>query len=508
MKKPEESKNSFNRNTLIIKSLKKNWRIFLILLIYLISVSILICKHEPWFDEAQTWLLARDANLTDLFFKYLHYEGFPGLFYLILMIPAKLKLPYLALNITSAIIAVAGVFVFLRNAPFPNIIKILFPFSYFIFFQYAVVARNYVLLPILLFLIAKIYRDKTNKIYLFAVLLCLLANTSVHGFLITISLLLLHLVDLFKDWSKLNKSLKSKQFRAFLIIVIILGLTAVQILPIPNDKVPQRENNFSFLNFIKVSFSVLNDFMTENFLLSFVLLFLILLWFKLRGVLLLYLFPNLVLLSLFSVKVYKGWHQGIPFLLLIFVMWISLEGRMINNSKRSRIVRNLALFSTAVVLVVHVYWSLIVSINDFNSPYSASLEVANYIKSHQLEKRKIYVSSFHSISILPYFEDNIFDNHNNGKRPSFFWWSARNNNLIHKKIDGISEKIPINVHSLIENQPDLIIIGIKFPWQENIPRLSGYQFAARFEGNLYWKDRIYEKDSFVLFLRKGISVAK
>jgi hypothetical protein len=248
--------------------------------------------------------------------------------------------------------------------------------------------------------------------------------------------------------------------------------------------------------------------MTENFLLSFVLLFLILLWFKLRGVLLLYLFPNLVLLSLFSVKVYKGWHQGIPFLLLIFVMWISLEGRMINNSKRSRIVRNLALFSTAVVLVIHVYWSLIVSINDFNNPYSASLEVANYIKSHQLEKRKIYVSSFHSISILPYFEDNIFDNHNNGKRPSYFWWSARNNNLIQKKIDGISEEIPINVHSLIENQPDLIIIGIKFPWQENIPRLSGYKFAARFEGNLYWKDRIYEKDSFVLFLRKGISVAK
>lgn len=31
--------------------------------------------HEPWADEAQSWLIARDSSLSDLFLKRLHYEG-------------------------------------------------------------------------------------------------------------------------------------------------------------------------------------------------------------------------------------------------------------------------------------------------------------------------------------------------------------------------------------------------------------------------------------------------
>jgi uncharacterized membrane protein len=189
-------------------------------------------------------------------------------------------------------------------------------------------------------------------------------------------------------------------------------------------------------------------------------------------------------------------------------MWISLENQTTNNSKRLIRVRNLALFSIIVLLAIHVYWGLIVSINDFCAPYSASKDAANYIKSNKLEKKKIYATSFHSISILPYFDDNIFDNYNNGQKPSFFLWSSKNNNMIQKKIDGISEKLPINIQSIIEDQPDLIIIGVKFPWQENISRMPGYKFAARFEGNLYWKDRIYEKDSFLLFCKEKIITVK
>ena len=63
---------------------------YLVLLIYIISISVVIVKHEPWADEAQAWLLARDSGLFELLFKRLRYEGHPGLWYLILTPFSKL----------------------------------------------------------------------------------------------------------------------------------------------------------------------------------------------------------------------------------------------------------------------------------------------------------------------------------------------------------------------------------------------------------------------------------
>ncbi|MBQ7782588.1 MAG: hypothetical protein IJ368_01325, partial [Oscillospiraceae bacterium] len=50
--------------------------------------------HEPWYDEAQAWLIARDASYYDILFDIPHYEGHPPLWHLILSIPAKLGLPF------------------------------------------------------------------------------------------------------------------------------------------------------------------------------------------------------------------------------------------------------------------------------------------------------------------------------------------------------------------------------------------------------------------------------
>jgi hypothetical protein len=43
-------------------------------------LAIVTTFHEPWFDEAQAWLIARDATLTQLFTSITHYEGHPPLF--------------------------------------------------------------------------------------------------------------------------------------------------------------------------------------------------------------------------------------------------------------------------------------------------------------------------------------------------------------------------------------------------------------------------------------------
>jgi hypothetical protein len=166
-------------------------------------------------------------------------------------------------------------------------------------------------------------------------------------------------------------------------------------------------------------------------------------------------------------------------------MWISFEKRNINiiTSKNKTIVTILIM----LVLSIHIYWSFNLIKNDFYQNYSASYDLAQYIKNNYLEKKKIYATSFHAISILPYFDDNIFNNYNNKQKPCFWLWSTKNNMI---------QDIP----KIIEDKPDIIIIGIKYHHQEKLPILPHYKLIRMFDGNIYWKDRILEKDSFALFI--------
>src|SRR5438105_2551057 len=92
----------------LIEFLKEKYQV-IVFAIYLTLLAIAVSHHEPWMDEAQAWLLAKDLGFKELFLKYLRYEGSPGLWHLILMIPAKLGLPYFTINILSALISATGV---------------------------------------------------------------------------------------------------------------------------------------------------------------------------------------------------------------------------------------------------------------------------------------------------------------------------------------------------------------------------------------------------------------
>src|SRR5436190_13581398 len=85
----------------------------LILLATLIAYAALVAYgsviHESWWDEAQAWLIARDAPIGEIFTRDVAYEGHPPLWYLLLAVPAKLGAPYSAMHVVSCLIAVGGV---------------------------------------------------------------------------------------------------------------------------------------------------------------------------------------------------------------------------------------------------------------------------------------------------------------------------------------------------------------------------------------------------------------
>jgi hypothetical protein len=121
------------------------------------QMALAVARHEPWFDEAQAWLIARDSGLWELFAERLRYEGSPGLWHLVLMPFAKLGLPYAAIGWIGAGCALVGAALLLRRGPFPLWVKAGLLFSWAIGYQYAAVARSYTLMPLLLFAIADVW---------------------------------------------------------------------------------------------------------------------------------------------------------------------------------------------------------------------------------------------------------------------------------------------------------------------------------------------------------------
>ncbi len=160
-----------------------------ILSVYAVVVSLGIAWHEPWADEAQAWLLARDQGFWHLLLHSVRYEGSPGLWHALLWVLIRLHIGYTGMHWISGLLAVAGVCVLLRWSPFPLVLRILLPFGFWLAYQNAVVARSYVLFAVLAFSAAALLRAMAwgaiskRRLLRLAVILGLMANLSVHGFI-------------------------------------------------------------------------------------------------------------------------------------------------------------------------------------------------------------------------------------------------------------------------------------------------------------------------------------
>lgn len=151
--------------------------------IYVCMTLSVLFNHEPWRDEAQAWLIARDIDLWTLISAQAGYEGSPVLWHLLNMPLAKLDQPYLSqrlLNWTFAAITAAMV---LWKSPFPLWLRIGFCFSNWLVFEYAIIARSYALGVALGFSIAMIFSHRNQRPIACGSLIALLANTNIYGLL-------------------------------------------------------------------------------------------------------------------------------------------------------------------------------------------------------------------------------------------------------------------------------------------------------------------------------------
>jgi hypothetical protein len=136
--------------------------------------------HEVWADEGDPWLLMRDADAASIL-RAASGRGVPLLFETTVWPFARLGAPYLAQQLLNLVYVWLAVALMLRSRAFPAVVKILFAFGYYPAFEYAVIPRPYGLQMLLTFAMAEAWRERRARPLRLALLVALLANTTVLG---------------------------------------------------------------------------------------------------------------------------------------------------------------------------------------------------------------------------------------------------------------------------------------------------------------------------------------
>lgn len=375
--------------------------------LYAAIVAYAIPFHEPWSDEAIAWQLARSLSLPSLFHTYLGYEASPGLWHLLLWLSIRAHVSYAGMHWICGAIAIAAAALLIFASPFPPALRLILPFTYFLLFQYAVIARSYVLAPLLLFLIA-IYWKKSPLAT--ASLLGLLANVSLHTAVISGGLAIVYMILRLRGPSNRNPS--RGQLTAFTAIVLAFYLFAIWTAWPPHDFSLTHFSGQSRPFLLFASMSLLWG-ICQPWMLS------ILFWIAIALCLyarksLLFLLPVLFF-AVFSGIVYaQFWHMGLLVPLVIALLWITWPEPGAEQ-RRYEFAGRIAMLTMAAVQLA---WSGYALAYDHYHDYSGNSAAAQFLKPYVRQNTTIVVTfidhpldrSSNATGILPYFDRNIFAN--------------------------------------------------------------------------------------------------
>lgn len=229
-----------NANTITPMVIKKFFRsdlgyAIILSTIFMVLGIILALHHEMWRDEVNVWLLARDSSSVIEILRVLRYDGHPGLWHLSVFAIRHI-FPYpIAMQVLHLIIAATTVYLFARFSPFTRLQKTLFAFGYFPFYEYAIISRNYALGVLLLFLFCVFFSKRFEKLPLVGLILFLLAHTSVHALIITISIGLALFVEYIFSTEKKRETNKLQIGIGFSLIAFGVITSFLQLKPPPDS---------------------------------------------------------------------------------------------------------------------------------------------------------------------------------------------------------------------------------------------------------------------------------
>ena len=472
--------------------------------LYALLVAIGAAHHEPWADEAQAWLVASDNSWLELQWKYLRHEGSPGLWHTILYLPAHLGLPYeTSIASVAAVVAIAGVALFLWHSPLPSWLNALVPFTFFVLYQYAVVARSYCLFLVLLGLAALFLKTWSTRPLRLSIVLVLLSHVSVHGALLSLAFIAQVSADMFAGRRE-YRSWAAGRGAAAVALFALNGFVLLLLMQRPPD-----------LAFAAIASETLGEGLTAGAhyagmafaghalplpVANIVLLFggITLIWAAMRGAV--FGLVGAVLLSILAGAQYSNvWHEGALFLAWLFGLWIAWDRFRPQDRFRQRLVT----YITTAIVTLHVFYGVATWRQDLFDGYSGAREAARYLKERLAPGQTLWAYDFTAVAIQPYFDRPVFGNFTaagEGKR--FFLWSTRN-------FQSALPLLPKWQKQLCEHKPDLVFTLRESRYPEkfdvNAFEACGYEIEREFPGTIFFQGLRLNEMTYLLLRRRADS---
>ncbi len=527
------------RDRLKLKELPWQWIAFIGFVLAYIVVSLF---HEPMYDEAQAWMIARDASWWELIFEIPHYEGHPPFWHLILALFAKSGISFeVGLRIPGAIFCITSVWLIVFRSPFPKVVKCLLPFTYYIFFRYSIVVRPYCMTMLGLCLVAIAYKRRSEKPYRLMTALMLLCASSAYGMALAAGICIVWLIELFTSIKKnytgqlvamsillicnLGQLLlmipkeDTNSVAVFSVSTILYGLIYMLILGPADAMFLDTGMDARLQNYAP---GIVNGGTTSyvNLLIGLVVVVFLVYFARKYRKLLLLIIPY-CLFSLFSAAVYFWYHHiGLIHLFLIFVFWCALQEKdavavktppkffdkiKSNNIKLCKLVPKLGL---GLCLGMSLAWSIFCSGTDVTKTTWYTKDLAEGIVEVGADKGNcilqwdvLAVGPFETVEdytdaskyrhipsvtqffdCLAYFDENIFYNHNGGNKEISY-----NQQILSE--DALQDELLEEIAAY--GYPEFVV-GHSFvigalPIEEEMP---GYYPVYRFE--------VYKPDKFII----------
>jgi hypothetical protein len=180
--------------------------VVLTLLFFLISLLALL-QHEIWLDEAHSFLIAKASNSFADLIQNSRQEGHPMLWYCLLWLLTKITHNVFYMQLLHILISSATVFLMAYYAPMNKTKKTLFAFSYYFFFEYNILCRNYGLCIFFVTVYCILICRPHKNYILIACALALLANTHFLGLILAGCLAFTAVLVLWNgEWDTFKKS--------------------------------------------------------------------------------------------------------------------------------------------------------------------------------------------------------------------------------------------------------------------------------------------------------------
>ena len=164
-----------------------------------------LAHHQMWRDEVNAFGLAVASPNLSALLHYVHYEGHPWLWYVMLWCVSRVTVSLVGMKCLQAAIGLGIYFTIGLASPFRWWEKLLLFTSYFISFEYTVMTRMYGVLVLLALLYIRRRALHPDRLYGNAALLGLTACTDLSGMVISFALLCEYVFQGFQEWRALPK---------------------------------------------------------------------------------------------------------------------------------------------------------------------------------------------------------------------------------------------------------------------------------------------------------------